>query len=127
MPTLHVLVKSLVSNLDQMEAAANEVHNGKGILFIVKNYLGYDEFEMGADMIDLIRDYARNDDAVVEDLLLQLEEEVAGTMIVETVGSLAENGASLEECKLFKRSVNNVTASMASRQVVLFLQLATYF
>ena len=23
---------------DQMEAAANEVHNGKGILFIVKNY-----------------------------------------------------------------------------------------
>ena len=34
-------------------------------------------------------------------------------MIVEkTVGSLAETGASLEECKLFGDHVNNVTASM---------------
>ena len=38
---------------------------------------------------------------------------VAGTMIVEkTVGSLAETGASLKECKLFGDQVNNVTASM---------------
>ena len=36
-----------------MEAAANKVHNDKGILFIVKNYSGdIMNFEMGADMID---------------------------------------------------------------------------
>ena len=38
---------------DQMEAASNEVHKNKGILFIVKNYSGdIMNFEMGADMIE---------------------------------------------------------------------------
>ena len=38
---------------------------------------------------------------------------VAGTMIVEkTVGSLAETGASLDECKIFGDHVNKMTASM---------------
>ena len=63
---------------DQMEAAANEVHNEKGILFIVKNYSGdIMNFEMGADMID--HDHATiivNDDVAVEDSTLLQEEEV---------------------------------------------------
>ena len=101
---------------DQMEAAANEVHNGKGILFIVKNYSGdIMNFEMGADMIDFDHETILvNDDVAVEDSTFTTGRRgVAGTMIVEkTVGSLAETGASLEECKLFGDHVNNVTASM---------------
>ena len=101
---------------DQMEAAANEVHNEKGILFIVKNYSGdIMNFEMGADMID--HDHATiivNDDVAVEDSTFTTGRRgVAGTMIVEkTVGSLAETGASLEECKNFGDYVNKMTGSM---------------
>ena len=101
---------------DQMEAAANEVHNEKGILFIVKNYSGdIMNFEMGADMID--HDHATiivNDDVAVEDSTFTTGRRgVAGTMIVEkTVGSLAETGASLEECKNFGDHVNKMTGSM---------------
>ena len=101
---------------DQMEAAANEVHNEKGILFIVKNYSGdIMNFEMGADMID--HDHATiivNDDVAVEDSTFTTGRRgVAGTMIVEkTVGSLAETGANLEECKNFGDHVNKMTGSM---------------
>ena len=101
---------------DQMEAAANKVHNGKGILFIVKNYSGdIMNFEMGADIID--HEHATvivNDDVAVEDSTFTTGRRgVAGTMIVEkTVGSLAETGASLEECKNFGDHVNKMTGSM---------------
>ena len=101
---------------DQMEAAANEVHNEKGILFIVKNYSGdIMNFEMGADMIE--HDHATiivNDDVAVEDSTFTTGRRgVAGTMIVEkTVGSLAETGANLEECKNFGDHVNKMTGSM---------------
>ena len=101
---------------DQMEAAANEVHNEKGILFIVKNYSGdIMNFEMGADMID--HHHATiivNDDVAVEDSTFTTGRRgVAGTMIVEkTVGSLAETGANLEECKNFGDHVNKMTGSM---------------
>ena len=101
---------------DQMEAAANEVHNDKGILFIVKNYSGdIMNFEMGSDMIDYEHDtIIVNDDVAVEDSTYTTGRRgVAGTMIVEkTVGSLAETGASLEECKNFGDYVNKMTGSM---------------
>ena len=101
---------------DQMEAAANHVHSGKGILFIVKNYSGdIMNFEMGADMIDHENQtIIVNDDVAVEDSTYTTGRRgVAGTMIVEkTVGSLAETGASLDECKNFGNHVNNMTASM---------------
>ena len=101
---------------DQMEAAANHVQSGKGILFIVKNYSGdIMNFEMGADMIDLEHQtIVVNDDVAVEDSTFTTGRRgVAGTMIVEkTVGSLAETGASLDECKKFGNHVNKMTASM---------------
>lgn len=101
---------------DQMEAAANEVHSGKGILFIVKNYSGdIMNFEMAADMLELDHQtIVVNDDVAVEDSTFTTGRRgVAGTMIVEkTVGSLAETGASLEECKKFGDHVNKMTGSM---------------
>jgi len=101
---------------DQMEAAANHVNSGKGILFIVKNYSGdIMNFEMGADMLDLEHQtIVVNDDVAVEDSTFTTGRRgVAGTMIVEkTVGSLAETGASLDECKNFGDHVNKMTGSM---------------
>ena len=101
---------------DQMEAAANHVHSGKGILFIVKNYSGdIMNFEMGAEMLDFEHQtIVVNDDVAVEDSTFTTGRRgVAGTMIVEkTVGSLAETGASLEECKNFGDYVNKMTGSM---------------
>ena len=101
---------------DQMEAAANYVHSGKGILFIVKNYSGdIMNFEMGAEMLDLEHQtIIVNDDVAVEDSTYTTGRRgVAGTMIVEkTVGSLAETGASLEECKKFGNHGNTMTGSM---------------
>ena len=101
---------------DQMEAAANYVHSGKGILFIVKNYSGdIMNFEMGADMLNLKHQtIVVNDDVAVEDSTFTTGRRgVAGTMIVEkTVGSLAETGASLDECKNFGDHVNKMTGSM---------------
>ena len=101
---------------DQMQAAANHVHSGKGILFIVKNYSGdIMNFEMGTDMLDLEHQtIIVNDDVAVEDSTFTTGRRgVAGTMIVEkTVGSLAETGASLDECKNFGDHVNKMTGSM---------------
>ena len=101
---------------DQMEAAANHIHSGKGILFIVKNYSGdIMNFEMGADLLDLEQQtIIVNDDVAVEDSTFTTGRRgVAGTMIVEkTVGSLAETGASLDECKNFGDHVNKMTGSM---------------
>ena len=101
---------------DQMEAASNYVHSGKGILFIVKNYSGdIMNFEMGADLLELEHEtIIVNDDVAVEDSTYTTGRRgVAGTMIVEkTVGSLAETGASLIECKNFGDHVNKMTASM---------------
>ena len=101
---------------DQMEAAANHVHSNKGILFIVKNYSGdIMNFEMGAEMLDFEHQtIIVNDDVAVEDSTYTTGRRgVAGTMIVEkTVGSLAEIGASLDECKIFGDHINKMTASM---------------
>jgi len=101
---------------DQMQAAAEEVYNQKGILFIVKNYSGdIMNFEMSADMIDFEHSTVIvNDDVAVEDSTFTSGRRgVAGTVIVEkTIGSLAEECASLDECKKFGDHVNKMTASM---------------
>ena len=101
---------------DQMEAAATHVYSGKGILFIVKNYSGdIMNFEMAADMLNFENQtIIVNDDVAVEDSTFTTGRRgVAGTIIIEkTVGSLAETGASLDECKIFGDHVNKMTASM---------------
>ena len=101
---------------DQMEAAANEVHNGKGILFIVKNYSGdIMNFQMGAEMYSGKNDsIITNDDVAVEDSTFTTGRRgVAATVLVEKiVGSLAENGGSLEECKKLGEKVNKNSGTM---------------
>lgn len=101
---------------DQMISASQAVDNGGGILFIVKNYSGdLMNFEMAAEMLGIENmTVLVNDDVAVEDSSFTTGRRgVAGTMIVEKiVGSAAEAGASLTECKELGDHVNKMTASM---------------
>ncbi|HEY3327296.1 MAG TPA: dihydroxyacetone kinase subunit DhaK [Novimethylophilus sp.] len=101
---------------DQMLAAAEAVENGKGVLFIVKNYAGdVMNFEMAAEMLPFAHaTVLTSDDVAVENSTYTTGRRgVAGTVIVEkVVGSLAETGASLAECKALGDKVNSRTASM---------------
>ena len=101
---------------DQMVAAAEAVNTGAGVLFIVKNYSGdVMNFEMGSEMYDADNAMVLiNDDVAVENSSYTTGRRgVAGTVIVEkVVGSLAETGADLEQCKAFGDRVNKQTASM---------------
>ena len=100
---------------DQMIAAAEVVENGRGILFIVKNYAGdVMNFEIAGEMID----YPFETILVSDDVSLPKDHStgrrgVAGTVIVEKiVGAAAEAGATLAECKVLGDRVNNSTATM---------------
>lgn len=101
---------------DQMLAAAESVHSGAGVLFIVKNYSGDTmNFQMAAEMLAL--DNATvlvNDDVAVENSTYTTGRRgVAGTLIVERiVGAAAERGGSLAELKALGDTVNKATASM---------------
>jgi len=101
---------------DQMLAAAETVHAGKGILFIVKNYAGdVMNFEMAAEMLPFESATALTSDdcAVINSTYTTGRRGVAGTVIVEKcVGSLAETGADLQACKALGDKVNSRTASM---------------
>jgi dihydroxyacetone kinase-like protein len=101
---------------DQMLAAAENVHAGKGILFIVKNYSGdVMNFEMAAEMLpfESATVLTSDDVAVMNSTYTTGRRGVAGTVIVEKcVGSLAETGASLQACKALGDKVNERTASM---------------
>jgi dihydroxyacetone kinase-like protein len=101
---------------DQMVAAAEAVNTGAGVLFIVKNYSGdVMNFEMASEMFDADNAVVLiNDDVAVENSSHTTGRRgVAGTVIVEkAVGSLAESGADLEQCKAFGDRVNKQTASM---------------
>ena len=101
---------------DQMLAAAEAVHAGKGILFIVKNYAGdVMNFEMAAEMLafEHATVLTSDDCAVVNSTYTTGRRGVAGTVIVEKcVGSLAETGASLAACKALGDKVNKRCASM---------------
>lgn len=101
---------------DQMLAAAEAVESGKGVLFIVKNYAGdVMNFEMAAEMLPFEHATVLTSDdvAVVNSTYTTGRRGVAGTVIVEkVVGSLAETGASLADCKALGDKVNRRTASM---------------
>ena len=101
---------------DQMLAAAEAVHAGKGILFIVKNYAGdVMNFEMAAEMLpfESATVLTSDDCAVINSTYTTGRRGVAGTVIVEKcVGSLAETGADLQTCKALGDKVNSRTASM---------------
>jgi dihydroxyacetone kinase-like protein len=101
---------------DQMLAAAQSVHTGAGVLFIVKNYSGdMMNFQMAAEMLDT--DNATvviNDDVAVENSTYTTGRRgVAGTLLVERiVGAAAERGQGLAELKAVGDAVNRCTASM---------------
>lgn len=100
---------------DQMLAAAGEINNGGGVLFIVKNYAGdVMNFEIAAEMLDCPNATV----LVSDDVSLPKDHStgrrgVAGTVIVEKiVGAAAELGADLATCKALGDRVNLATASM---------------
>ncbi|MCX4190445.1 dihydroxyacetone kinase subunit DhaK [Methylophaga sp. OBS3] len=100
---------------DQMLAAAEQVENGAGVLFIVKNYAGdVMNFEIAAEMLD--KDNATV--LVADDVSLPADHStgrrgVAGTLIVEKiVGAAAEQGFDLQACKAIGEKVAKNTASM---------------
>ena len=101
---------------DQMIAAAEAVDTGGGVLFIVKNYSGdIMNFEMAAEMSGRKNAMVLvNDDVAVDDSSFTTGRRgVAGTVIVEkVVGSLAESGGDLQECKTLGDHVTKRTASM---------------
>jgi dihydroxyacetone kinase-like protein len=101
---------------DQMIAAAQAVDNGSGILFIVLNYSGdLMNFEMASEMLGIENmSVIVNDDVAVEDSTYTSGRRgVAGALIVgKVVGSAAEAGASLAECKELGDHVNKMAASM---------------
>ena len=101
---------------DQMIAAVEKVDCGAGVLFIVKNYSGdVMNFQMAAEMMTGPSETVlTNDDVAVEDSSFTTGRRgVAATIIVEKiVGSLAESGGSLEECKNLGNKVNKNSGSM---------------
>lgn len=101
---------------DQMLAAAEAVHAGKGVLFIVKNYAGdVMNFEMAAEMLPFENATVLTSDdcAVINSTYTTGRRGVAGTVIVEKcVGSLAEAGGNLQACKALGDKVNSRTASI---------------
>jgi dihydroxyacetone kinase-like protein len=101
---------------DQMMAAAKAVDTGAGVLFIVKNYSGdLMNFEMASEMSEIPNAMVLiNDDVAVENSSYTTGRRgVAGAVIVEKlVGSMAESGADLEQCKAFGDRINKRTASM---------------
>jgi dihydroxyacetone kinase-like protein len=101
---------------DQMIAAAQAADTGAGVLFVVKNYSGdVMNFEMAAEMCETHNAMVLvNDDVAVENSSHTTGRRgVAGTVIVEkVVGSLAETGADLEQCKALANRVIGRTASM---------------
>ncbi len=101
---------------DQMLAAAEAVHAGMGVLFIVKNYAGdVMNFEMASEMLafENATVLTSDDCAVINSTYTTGRRGVAGTVIVEKcVGSLAETGASLPACKALGDKVNIRTASI---------------
>ena len=101
---------------DQMMAAIEKVESDAGVLFIVKNYSGdIMNFQMAAEMMTGPSETVlTNDDVAVEDSSFTTGRRgVAATIIVEKiVGSLAEFGGSLEECKSLGEKVNKNSGSM---------------
>lgn len=100
---------------DQMLTAAQEVENGGGVLFIVKNYAGdIMNFEIAAEMLECSNQTVLvNDDIALPKTHPIGRRGVAGTLIVEKIaGAAAEEGADLSACKAIGDKVNESTASL---------------
>jgi dihydroxyacetone kinase-like protein len=101
-----------------MLAAAEAVHAGMGVLFIVKNYAGdVMNFEMATEMLPFEHATVLTSDdcAVVNSTYTTGRRGVAGTVIVEKcVGSLAETGADLATCKALGDKINLRTSSIGA-------------
>jgi dihydroxyacetone kinase-like protein len=101
---------------DQINAAAEAVDSGAGVLFIVKNYSGdVMNFEMAAELFS--GEHASvitNDDVAVENSTYTTGRRgVAGTLVVEKiVGAAAEAGAGLAACQALGERVNRRCGSM---------------
>jgi len=100
---------------DQMLAAAQEVENGGGVLFIVKNYAGdVMNFEIAAEMLECPHETVLvSDDVALPKTHSIGRRGVAGTLIVEKiVGAAAESGKDLTACKDLGERIAQSTASM---------------
>ncbi|WP_020565415.1 dihydroxyacetone kinase subunit DhaK [Methylosarcina fibrata] len=100
---------------DQMLAAAQEVENGGGVLFIVKNYAGdVMNFEIAAEMLECPHETVLvSDDVALPKTHSIGRRGVAGTLIVEKiVGAAAESGKDLAACKALGERIAQSTASM---------------
>jgi dihydroxyacetone kinase-like protein len=101
---------------EQVLAAAEAVHAGRGVLFVVKNFSGdVSSFHTAANMFGFENAMVLvDDDVAVESSPHSTGRRgIAGTLIVEkVVGSLAETGADLAACKALGDRVNRRTASM---------------
>jgi dihydroxyacetone kinase-like protein len=100
---------------DQMLAAAQAVENGRGVLFIVKNYAGdVMNFDIAVEMLECPVKVV----LVQDDISLPKEHDigrrgVAGTVIVEKiVGAAAEAGADLGTLKSLGDKVAERTATI---------------
>ncbi len=104
---------------DQMVAAAKAVHQGKGVLFIVKNYTGdVMNFDLASELLTAegiqVQSVLVADDVAVEDSLYTAGRRgVGGTVFVEKIaGAAAEAGASLEEVAEIANKVSENVRSM---------------
>lgn len=100
---------------DQMLAASQEVENGGGVLFIVKNYAGdVMNFEIAAEMLECAHETVLvSDDVALPKTHSIGRRGVAGTLIVEKiVGAAAESGKDLAACKALGDRIAQSTASM---------------
>lgn len=100
---------------DQMLAAAQQVENGGGVLFIVKNYAGdVMNFEIAGEMLECPNvTVLVNDDVSLPKTHSIGRRGVAGTLIVEKiVGAAAESGADLATCKALGDRVNRATGTI---------------
>ena len=104
---------------DQMEAAANAVNGGKGVLFIVKNYSGdVMNFEMAADLaadsgIETESVVIDDDVAVENSLYTQGRRGVGTTVFAEKIcGAASEKGYTLSQTADLCRKINSTGRSM---------------
>ena len=101
---------------DQMVAAVEAVDQGRGVVFIVKNYEGdVMNFEMAAEMTDgRCTTIVVDDDVAVEASTYSTGRRgVAGTLIVEKiVGAAAEKGMGRADLQGLGKTVNRRTRSM---------------
>jgi dihydroxyacetone kinase-like protein len=104
---------------EQMVAAAKDVHRGRGVLFIVKNYTGdVMNFDLAKELLEAegiaVRSVLVADDVAVENSLYTAGRRgVGGTVFVEKIaGAAAERGGSLEEVQRIAEKVSQNVRSM---------------